>query len=229
MKYHGKICSLPTVPLDESGQATNQVMTILDHLARFKQIEAIENTPSDGSCDKLVEIQLSTSSGEIYDKKAFLEVKHGEELLLVVQNKGDRPLYLHIYDLKPSWQIQNILRGEYLTLLPKDPKKMFSGVEKKRLKMTVPEFLTNQGHFWSEDVIKIFITLTPTSFAEMVLGELSTSLRKGESRQGEKPSILPAQAKTLNGGENEGLNDWTTRNFRVRTVKEELSAASKAG
>lgn len=229
-EYHGKICGLPTVPLDESGQAMNQVMTILDHLARFKQIEAIENTLSDGSCDKLVEIQLSTSSGETHGKKGFLEVKHGEELLLVVQNKGDRPLYLHIYDLKPSWQIQNILKGEYLTLLPKNPKGLSSGVDKKKLKMTVPEFLTNRGQFWSEDVIKIFITLTPTSFAGMALDGLSTSLKKEEPRQGGNPRILPAQAKTLNGGGgNEGPNDWTTRNFRVRTVKEELSAASKAG
>jgi hypothetical protein len=219
-EYHGKICGLPTVPLDESGQAMNQVMTILDHLARFKQIEAIENTLSDGSCDKLVDIQLSTSSGETPDK-GFLEVKHGEELLLVVQNKGDRPLYLHIYDLKPSWQIQNILRGEYQTLLPKNPKGLFSGVDKKKLKMTVPEFLTNRGQLWSEDVIKIFITLTPTSFAGMVLDELPTSLRKEEPHPGGKPRILPAQAKTRDGeGGNEGPNDWTTRNFRVRTVKD---------
>ena len=228
-EYNGKICGLPTVPLDESGQAMNQVMTILDHLARFKQIEAIKNTLSDGSCDKLVEIQLSTSSGETYDKKDVLEVKHGEELLLVVQNKGDRPLYLHIYDLKPSWQIQNILKGEYVTLLPKNPRGSFSGVDKKRLKMTVPEFLTNRGHLWSEDVIKIFVTLTPTSFAGMVLDELSTPLRKEESRQGGKPRTPPAQAKILIGeGGNEGPNDWTTRNFRIRTVKEELSAASNA-
>jgi hypothetical protein len=95
--------------------------------------------------------------------------------------------------------------------------------------MTVPEFLTNRGHFWSEVVIKIFITLAPTSFAGIALDELSTSIRKKEPSLGGEPRFLQAQAKTHNGGGNEGPNDWTTRNFRVRTVKEEPSAVNKSG
>jgi hypothetical protein len=220
-----KIYGLPTLPFCGSKQAMSQVLDIIEHLTKIKQIESMENELLDNSFSELVELQLGTASSKSCVQTGFVEVKHEEELFLTIWNKGDKPIYLHIYDLTPSWEARNILKAEYVTVPAKDEKILGAGAERKKfmLTMRVPEVMIERGQFWCDDIVKIFITLQQTSFAGFVMGAPSLkNEEKGQDCNAKSPSIGP---KTAKRGPDEHLNDWMTRNFRFRIVRETPSPA----
>jgi hypothetical protein len=103
-----KIISLPTIPFDEEG-ALDRVMDILEHLATFKYFEAFENRMPSLFFEDSFTIHLSDATRNDLGTAGFLDVKHQDVLNLTVENKGTEPLYLAIFDLGPSWQIDNLL------------------------------------------------------------------------------------------------------------------------
>jgi hypothetical protein len=222
-----RIVSLPTVPLDQQGGAIDSIMNMLEHLARFKQIEAIENRIPTPSFEESFSVELSHSSGETSDTTGVLEVKHNDHIELMVRNNSDKPLYLHIYDMGPSWQIENLLYGEYEVVLPKNDKKGFSGESKKKMSMTVPDSLRNKGQYQCEDIIKVFITSMPTSFTRLVLDRIPASQEDLAKPVRGDPNRLPGflsdlAMTTFRGGV--GAEEWASQNFVIRTVAEDTGA-----
>jgi hypothetical protein len=221
-----KITSLPTIPLDMKG-ALGCVVDVLEHLATFKYIEGIENRIPAPSFDSLFTIQLSDPSGEIFDAAGVFDIKHNDKLSLVVQNAGDKPLYLHIYNLGPSWQINGLIcddgGGDYKVVLPKDDMKGHTGKEEMTLQMTVPETFRDRGQYQCEDIVKIFITSKPSSFSALVLpkipiaaGALDGPVRGDHNRLSK---FLSGLAIPFRGAEDDiSDEEWVTRQFVVRTV-----------
>jgi hypothetical protein len=102
-----KIPSLPTISLDRQG-AFDCVVDLLEHLATFKYIEGVENRIPNTSFQDSFRIHLSGGIGDDLGA-GLLDVSHEGELSLMVQNANDKPLYLYIYDLGPSWQIESLI------------------------------------------------------------------------------------------------------------------------
>ncbi|KAK3984181.1 caspase domain-containing protein [Cladorrhinum sp. PSN332] len=215
-----RIASLPTISLGMPG-ASGRIMDVLKHLAMFKYFEGVENrTPNAAFEDSfsLLPMHGSEASG-------VFEVRHGDQWGFSVENLGDRPLYLAIFNFKPSWQIANLVsqagEGDSLIVEPKGE----GGTDKREiwLKMDIPEPLQSRGEKRCEDIVKVFITSKQTSFPSMVLPDLSlcaeipTRVARGSDDQLLKfllELIVPFRDQDHVQGE------WASRNFIICTAME---------
>ncbi|KAM4057149.1 caspase domain-containing protein [Hirsutella rhossiliensis] len=165
------IISLPAIPLEEPG-ASDRVANVLQHLATFKYLEGIENRHPDLAFEKSFLLVPINGDGapEIFD------VKHGGEWGFTIENLGETPLYLALFNFTPSWKIINLISGsgggDFLVVQPKNDEAENSNKETLRFAMEVPEFLQSRGIKRCEDIVKVFITSKPTDFPSMVLPEI---------------------------------------------------------
>jgi hypothetical protein len=77
---------------------------------------------------------------------------------ITVENKGDKNLYVYLYDMGPRWQIHDIYRGSYEVINPKFDSRGFTGMLKKKLRTTVPQEIRAGEISHCEDTIRVFIT-----------------------------------------------------------------------
>jgi tetratricopeptide (TPR) repeat protein len=216
-----RIISLPTLPLDTPGSSSS-VIGILQHLAMYKYFEGVENrTPSPSFESSFSLLPLSgTGAFGIFD------VKHGETWGFTVKNLGNKPLFLAIFNLTPSWQIVNLVshsgRGDFLVVQPKNEE---NGSNREiRLQMDFPMFLQSRGKKYCEDIVKVFITSRPTYFPSMVLPEipfyanaLYKPVRSDDDLLLKFLLELTTSFQSQNHAEHE---EWATQNFIVHTAIE---------
>ncbi|KAK4170900.1 caspase domain-containing protein [Triangularia setosa] len=215
-----RIVSLPTIPLDMPG-ASGRVMDVLQHLAAFKFFEGVENRTPNASFEdsfSLLPIHGAGASG-------VFDVRHGDEWGFRVENLGDQPLYLAIFNFKPLWQITNLVSqaggGDCLVLQPKGK----DGTDKKEIPLTmhVPEPLQRQGGKRCEDIVKVFITSKQTSFPSMVLPDLSfyaESPHRAARRNDDQLLKFLLELTTPFRGQEHAQGDWASRNFIIYTTME---------
>jgi hypothetical protein len=212
-----KIPNLPTISLHRQG-ALDCVVGLLEHLATFKYIEGIENRIPNTSFQNSFRIHINGGIGDDLGA-GLLDVNHEGELSLTVRNTNDKPLYLYIYDLGPSWQIDSLIcdngGGDYKVMHPKKEEIMM-------LQMTVPDCLRDRGQCECEDVIKVFVTSKPTSFAPFMLPKIPIPAEKDDrSVRGDRNQLseLLSGLATPIRGEADGISDeqWACQSFVVRT------------
>ncbi|KAK3342028.1 caspase domain-containing protein [Lasiosphaeria hispida] len=219
------IVGLPTIPLDMP-RASDRIMNVLQHLAMFKFFEGVENrtpNPSFEDSFSLISIDGAGSSG-------VFDVRHGDKWGFRVENLGDRPLYLAIFNFKPSWQVTNLVSqaggGDCIVVQPKG--KDGTGEKEIRLRMHVPEPLRSRGEKRCEDIVKVFITSKQTSFPAMVLPEislhaetLSRAARGSDDRLSEFLWKLATPFRyTTFRNQDQVQEDWASRNFIICTAME---------
>ncbi|KAK3353717.1 caspase domain-containing protein [Lasiosphaeria hispida] len=222
--------SAPVPPADRGEQkegaaaaaAARLLLDALAHLTRFRQVEAIANpraSPSylDGAFTVRVQ---SMGDGAWQDVGSRIETTCGSVLEVELRNDGRVPLYFHIYNMGPLWQVRSIFDGDYETIPPRDETRAFSGRETLELDTCVPQQLLATGRTWCDDTIKIFITDEPTSFAVLAMDTLSDAL----SSKSALADLL--QLAIFDGwgeaGDGRALTRgsagrWATVNIRVRT------------
>lgn len=224
------IINLPTVPADTNG-ALNVVMDVLQHLAKFKYFEGVENRRPSSNFERsfsLLPFSENRASGTC-------DVKYGDVWGFTIENFSDRPLYLAIFDCAPSWQIYNLVSvdggGDFLVLQPK--KEGNNGKQLIQLQMEIPKFLLDRGLTECEDIIKVFITSKPTSFSSVILPEMPFQARDLRGRVGGTADQLSKFLSELTAG-HRGQDDamqeeWATQNFIICTavgLKENCSVES---
>ena len=146
-----------------------------------------------------------------------IEVEDGQKVELVVGNKerkGGKDLYLYIYNMGACWDIENIVRGGYDVIPPygsnQDDEDFNQGTDgewSKDIEMTIPPEIIDRGQDHCDDIVKIFLTLQPTSFDLLELpeiGELVEEHRTSGSR---------------GKGGNYLSEDWAALSFCIRTRK----------
>lgn len=170
-----KLPAVPTVPLKSEG-ALNRVLHILEHLGTFKYFEGIQNRMPNSTFEQSFISSVNPESG----RNGQVKVKDEGIVSLTVENLSKKPLYMAVFDMGPSWQIDNLLSqsgaGDYKVILPKSAG--CNGVEKISLRMCIPESLKSQGHTECEDIIKVFVTNMASSFPALELPDLVTSLAR---------------------------------------------------
>lgn len=209
-----KLTSLPMIPIDRT-RALDYATKFLEHLAIFNYVEGIENRiPS--PFETSFSIRLNDGIRDDIEP-GCVDVSHEAKIRLTVRNANDKPLYLYIIWLGPLWQIDDLIcndgGGDYKVLLPMQ-------AERYNLQMTVPRLLRDRGQYQCEDVIKVFVTSKPTSFAPLCLPKIPLSIDDVDDfmRDNNQLAEFLSDLATRRDGES-SISDcqWTTRKFVLHT------------
>lgn len=200
-RSHQKVTGLPF--MSQNQREIGDVCDIIEHLARFELVRELANNAPADSFRTSFDVHI-ISREESFQSEHLIESEDNEKLDLIVENKGNKDLYLYFYNLGSCWQVENILRGSYEVLPPRDVEQGFTGKSKKKARMKFPPELRDQGQRQCEDIIKVFVTSQPTSFDFFELPKLSQPVEKDifidTTRRGSYLS-----------------EDWVALNFPIRT------------
>lgn len=221
-----KLPAVPTVSLKSEGPL-NRVLHILEHLGTFKYFEGVQNRTPNAAFEKSFACNVSPT----FERDGMVRVKDEGIVMLTVENLGDKPLYMTVFDMGPSWQIDNLLSqsgsGDYKVILPKSA--TCNGVETIQLHMCIPESFKSRGQRECEDIIKVFVTNMASSFSALELPDIATSLARLDQHHRDSYDYI---AKFLDGlatrfrssGDSAIDEKWAVWNIIVHT-----SATSKHG
>jgi hypothetical protein len=178
--------ALETLPALHTSQddACKDIADMMDHVARFKLIESIQNRLSSPFLEKRFTIHFEDENKTVMEEGA-LKIPDGGTFKLVFTNTGYIPLYLSIYNLTPLWQVTGLLQnggaGYYRVVEPKNSTVEESGKKNLTISMEISQSLKNKGIRKTVDVLKIFVTAKPViSFHTLELPKLKQYLSPGE-------------------------------------------------
>ena len=244
-----RIPDLPTFyDLDEN---PDYILDVVEHLATFKLVETLANSSLAESMNPFKEsfsVQVIDAARKIFypgclqygpfhagcsHPECLIEVEDNNELELIVQNKAkqeDRPLYLHLFSLSSGWEINNLLHANFevipASFSSQDDeafKNRTTGERRVRIKMQVPQELKDKGKYRCYDIIKIFLTVQPTSFVSLELPGVGKFVKHRES------SKYWDESNKYWTRNFDGLSDdWATLNFRIRTQVRLAESLQKA-
>ncbi|KAH0558764.1 hypothetical protein GP486_004595 [Trichoglossum hirsutum] len=233
-----KISSLPPIPASQEG-ALDYVLGLLEHLAAFRNMKEIRNrdagTQLDGYTIQLCEIVGKTE--KVFDKD---EVDVGDKarvrLRVTNTSKEKKPIYLHIYNLGPSWQIDNLFDasgGGLCVVLSANDDVKHEGEDQFELEMSVPQSFIDRGDDQCEDILKVFITSQLTSFACLTLPKIAVSNKDAkEPIRGDYDQLSRARSDlaAFLRSDRRDIQDekWATRNFTIHTKRSPTSVAGPA-
>ncbi|KAI1151404.1 hypothetical protein F4825DRAFT_462633 [Nemania diffusa] len=186
----------------------SRVLDIVEHLAKFQLMRDMTNMSQEKPFGGRYRVMLLNEAGQSFQAGDIVNVKEQELLHLVVENEGKMDLYVHVFNLDSLGQVENILKASYVVISPPNLDDGFTGEWVKKLQTHVPPGFIQQGIANCEDIIKIFITSQPTSFAPLEMQQLHDS---NDSRVVE----LPDREHTPYTGK----EDWVALDFRIRTHK----------
>ncbi|RSL60741.1 hypothetical protein CEP54_006560 [Fusarium duplospermum] len=185
------------------------ISAILAHLAKYEFVKNISNPSATDDFLSSISINITTRTGSLFGPGSVIDIEQdgsrGYMFELKVENRGKKDLYLHVFNLGPSWQIENILRGSYEPLPPVDQSRGLSGRFCKKLKTAVPDEIKDRGFGSCDDLLKVLVTSQPTSFDIFELpkigqvGKKKSSTRSGKTEEGD-------------------VQEWAAFNFHLRTT-----------
>lgn len=208
------------------------VLDSIEHLTKFELVKSLTNSSSSSLMEQFkrsFKVQIIKPTEERIDagcrqaaqmlpicshSECLIEVEDGASLELEVQNiqeEGGYAICLHVYALGSLWNILN-LHGDYEVLPSRSSNQNYeyrkgsSGIWRKKLGMTIPPKLREQGEKQCDDVVKVFLTSQPTSFLSLELPEY------GRFRDGKRKSSYNRPHVTYSSSE-----CWVAVTFRIRT------------
>jgi hypothetical protein len=207
---------MPMIPTDDA-DAMASVITVLEHLGAYKYFETIQNRAEEIEWVKKFRITARSDSSPATGEDRTLHLKEFDHVTIRVENMSDSPLYFAILNFTSCWEIVNVLsdggEGGFMVIPPREE-------EEKEFEMEVPKELTEQGVLSCHDVLKIFITSQPTSFASQLLPKLTGPT--GGSRLSMTENIKKIQhafrqLSNSNRNTSQQTEDWSAHDFIVQT------------
>ena len=220
------IINLPTISFDKT-EAWDCLIKILEHLTTFKYFERIENRNPNAFFENSFAYHFSDAVENEMKMTEFLNVRHEFELSLTFQNLSDRTLYLAIFELNLSWQIESFIRNsdesEFKIMPPKNDSENNDKTEIK-WNMNVSESFKNMKR--CENTLKIFVISERNSFAIAMLFKISRSvnvsdkfIRSENHDQLWRFFFSKLKTNSLRNAKDDSLNEkWIFRNFPIRTT-----------
>ncbi|RYP81105.1 hypothetical protein DL769_002161 [Monosporascus sp. CRB-8-3] len=160
---HRAINTLPAIPCNLDG-AENALLEMLRHISAFKLFEGI-NRISNPDFERSFSLVVTPPP----ENGIHLNLVDGDNWILTIENHGDKPLYVSIFNLRASWEVASVLsdggQGDFLVVTPQSKEELEFEVE-------VCGSATKRGGNCCEDVIKIFITSRAVSFSSRLLEEM---------------------------------------------------------
>ncbi|KAI1327065.1 caspase domain-containing protein [Xylariaceae sp. FL0255] len=184
----------------------SRVLDIVERMARHDMVKELSNEGGEVPLEGLYCASIIDSAGKAFQGGSVIDNQERDALTLAVENSGQTTLYVHVLNLAPQGQVQNILRASYVVVPPKIPEEGLSGKWTHRVKTIIPQALLHKGILECEDVIKVFITNQPTSFASLEMQKLHDSHDRGAVEPGDMEQTPSS-----------GTEDWVSFNFVIRT------------
>ena len=160
--------------------AVPRLLQYLDHLAKFRNVQQLENQNPDPDLAGKLEVELlDGGTAQSHGRRA--ELRPGEVVALRMTNRSSRILNLAVLDLRPDWEIVQVFPQRYdFDFCPIDP----GDAKELRFRGRLP-----RG--WSEgtDLLKVFAILRTASFRWLELPPLGQA--PGVRRGGLTPSGFP--------------------------------------
>jgi hypothetical protein len=201
---------IPTVPCDSEG-AQKILVEMLRHLAKYRYFESIENRTKCEDFQKSFSLSCSPSAVN----SGWVEVEHGATWNIKIINTSNFPIYVAVFNFRPSWEVMNITSEAGGGDFEKIPSQGMDG-EDVTIIMTIPPYLREQGILKCDDHFKVFVTNKPISY-HIALPSISETAcgKRGVLRGGDDPQELLEEL--CNGLRGEGAIGWATQSFLVRT------------
>ncbi|KAI1329834.1 hypothetical protein F5Y16DRAFT_364802 [Xylariaceae sp. FL0255] len=201
-------CSPNELEVKTACVSPSRVLGIVERLAKFEMVKVLANKSTKTPFEGQYQVALWDSAGQEFQPKSTVSTNERDILRLVVQNHGSSTLYIHIYNLAPLGDIKNILKASYAVIPPRQREVGFTGEWSHRLGTVIPPTLSRKGICSCEDIVKVFITSHPTSFASLEMQELHDLHDRGMVEPSGKEQSLSS-----------GTEDWVALNFRILTRK----------
>lgn len=209
------VCT-PIIPQDQI-DAMVSVVAVLEHLGAYKYFEAIQNRAEEIEWNKKFQITARSDSSSTASENGMLRLNESDRVSICVQNLSGAPLYCAILNLTPCWEIVDLLseagEGDYLFIPP-------HGTEDCEFEMQIPEELKAQGVLSCRDVLKIFITSQPSSFASQLLPKLTgrnSGSRSSMAEYTKRIRTFLGELSCSNRSSSRMTEDWSTQDFIVQT------------
>ncbi|ODM20603.1 hypothetical protein SI65_03656 [Aspergillus cristatus] len=193
-----QILSLSPIASTES-EAVSKMLDQLEHIARFKYFQSVENQLPSAPFEASFQITLLDASGKDCGTDGILRIAHMEQLTLTIRNLTSG--------------------GEYIVIPPKGG--LYDGEDILEFAMVVPSWVREKGLQKCEDFIKVFITDQPTSFAPLLLPAITSTAHQPRSHnRGHNQALsrlLSQLGRSFRSMRGDGEANWTTRNFIIVT------------
>jgi hypothetical protein len=203
----GKLINVPTLPRHQTD--IDHICNIMEHMAKNRLVRDLTNKLSSVTFMSTFDAHIINRSGTIFRPECLMEVEEDEKakftFALCVENKGNDTLYVFAYNIGPDWQVEDIYRGSYAVITPRNSDQGSMGVIRKKLKTMVPAGMKGMGHRECEDVIKVFITSQPTSFDFLELPKLGDPVKRNKKNGGSRKDSAISE-------------EWIALNFPIRTL-----------
>ncbi|PVH92912.1 hypothetical protein DM02DRAFT_677192 [Periconia macrospinosa] len=215
------IVSLPAIPSQMQG-ASRHVTDILEHLAAFTHFKGIDNRTPDASFENSFKLRLADSNGQDLTELGMIEAKEEGVLCLTVENYGNRPIYVAVFDLGPEWQIDNLLSqegGGGFGVFPPSTG-VSSGKEQISWRMSIPQSYKKQGVRQCHDVLKVFVTSRASSFESMLLPKIPLSTTRSDgscAKDYNRLSMFLSRLTVSSRSEYDSEDAWAVRDFFINT------------
>ena len=165
-----RVHDVPSIS-QQNSRAIRLVVLLLEHIAQFEHVKSLQNTKQTCLFEKSVVIEVRDARDKLLEDSTgnangcTVKVNHKENIQVKIKNACLKSLYVWIYNMNcSSWQIDY---SDCFVVEPKDRDKRHSGIVDRNVIMKVP---SNQKR--CKDMIKILVTTTPTSVAQLRLPKL---------------------------------------------------------
>ncbi|PHH61170.1 hypothetical protein CDD81_738 [Ophiocordyceps australis] len=214
------IANLPVISVKSPG-ASNRIMRVLQHIALYKYYEGVENRTVDLHFEKT--FRISKLDDNIPMPSGEYRVQHNSTWGFTIENLGDKPLYIALFNFTPEWKISNLFSDKsgspFCVIQPMGQDN--ANKEEFGLEMEIPESLQKQGNKNCEDIIKVFFTRRPTHFPTLKLPGIS--LDEQDTFRG-SASLWSNFLEELNGpfrnSDPATSQQWSTRQYIIQTTME---------
>jgi hypothetical protein len=202
------VCSQSNLGAESITIGPSQVLDVAERLAKFELVKDLTNKSDKIPLEGQYRVAVINPAGEEFQTGSIISIQERTKLKLVVKNYGVTPLYVHIYNLTPLGQIKNALQASYSVVPATHLTDGYMGEWSQHVKTKVPKVLLRKGAVSCEDIIKIFITSHPTSFASLELQRLGDSHDRGAIEPTGREQCVSA-----------GTEEWVALNFRIHTIR----------
>ncbi|EYB24434.1 hypothetical protein FG05_11998 [Fusarium graminearum] len=148
---------------------------------RYEFVKTLKNDSVPARFRSLFEVSIKTRADDIFTPDNIVDVEEDTRnkymFELIVQNKCPEELYLHIFNLGPFWQVENVFYGTAV-LPPQTFEDQFTGKFSKKMRTMVPKEMRAMGSRQCEDILKVIVTSHPTSFDMLELPKIGGSPKK---------------------------------------------------
>ena len=201
-----EVVNLPALRQDFT--SPEDVSTVLEHLARYELVRNLTNHfPADDFLASF-DINVTTRAGDCFGPGRVIDVEQSTNAMYVfelkLENKGTKDLYVHVFDLGPLWQIEDIYCGSYEVVPPSNPSRCLTGLFSKKLRTMVPNEMRETGSRQCVDTLKVIVTSQATSFDLLELPKVGHFVQRQSPNRG-------------SGSGNVGPEHWAAFNFPIRT------------